>query len=433
MVIDLPADKGLAHFHRITSVLNLPEFVKQADFEEQIATNDLPAGAFADPIDKKFPIHTKTAAYLSYAYFLDQCAQGKLDKKATQRCAAGFEKAAEYWNLLGEFLETKEIMTAKPEKQAAAVTPTEILKAASELVQTKGNYTFEQRNAGAKGILKAAAEVGLPISVIPEEVHRMAGLGVTTKEAAVIELTRRWDSETRPSLAEPLHACMTALNGLKSGLLGGEVCEKVASIIDRYDRSKGIASFPEDILFAFTKSAADKLAGSLVTMIDGTSYRITDLTKAADAFGVLGKDISNAIKSIDGSLDQVKVAELIDTLPRMDADILKDALAVMGVRPVTLDKQAMVAEVVEKAQAPGFTVMPRQAEKRADVLAKLEAADPLVKRALNTIRQLKQAKSSCDGGEGCDGDKKKSDQPRDYKRLFINKAPNSHSAKPVKG
>lgn len=433
MLIDLPSDKGLAHFASISRVLELPEFVKEADFSEQIETKDLPAHAFALPWSRQFPIHTKTAAYLSYAYYLSQAKS--MPTEECRHCNTGFQKAAEFWSLKGEFKQIEASMS----KKAAPVepkfgltlndgkffpinTPTEIMKSAFELENNRSRFDYELRSMAAKNIMAAGVNVGLPVTVFSDTLHKMAGHGLTTKTAAMIELTARYDKEKRPSLSAPLHTCICALNKIGSELLGGEVCGKIAAIIDRYDRSVlKTSSFPEDVLFAFTKNAADKLASSLVTLADGTSYFIHHLDKAADAFGVLGKNVVADLKRMDGTLDQVKVAELIDTLPKTDVDILKSALETMGVQPAVMDKVAMVQTVVNKIQKqPNMTVLHKLArENRTDVLAKLEAEDPMVKRALATIRRMKEAKH-----EG-------SPAARGVGGIFINKAANSASATPV--
>ena len=440
MVIDLPSDKGLAHFHSISRILDLPEFVKEAEFTEQAETNKLPRDSFADSLDRLFPIHTKAAAYLSYAYFVKQ--RDTMDKQASFRCSEGFEKAKGYWGLHEDFeviereltkeaevVEGKFAMTLEDDQFFPINTPYEIMKSAEALTSNRHRFDYGLRSQGAKNIMKAAAESGLPLSVLPEGIHKMAGNGITTKEAAMLELTRRWDSEKRPSLSAPLHTCIEALGNIDSGLIGGEVCEKIASILDEYDRAAGNPSFPEDVLFAFTKHAATKLADSVVTMIDGTSYALHQLEKAAEAFGVLGELVVRDIKNLDGSLNLSKVAELLDTLPRTDASMLKEALTTFGVEPCTLDKHAMVHLAVKEVQPATLTTTHRKTEKRASILSRMEAEDPIVKRALSVVRLLKEAeaeeKADTDESEDESDKRKDGDHPRDHGGRFMKKAPNS--------
>jgi hypothetical protein len=440
MVIDLPSDKGLVHFNTLSKVLALPEFVKQADWDEQIATNNLPNEAFADIFERKFPIHTKTAAYLSYGYFLTQ--KDKLEKKAFQRINQTFGRAAQFWGLEPEFSDVLKSLSKKAEVAASKFgltvgqenffpvnTPSDILKSAEQLIEHRSQFDYPLRAQAAKNIMKAAAEVGLPLTTIPEPVHKMAGLGITTKQAAIMELTTRWHNEKRASLAQPLQTCLGALTSLKSELLGGEVCEKIAEIIDRYDRLVGRPSYPENVLFAFTKHAADSLVQRIVTLVDGTSYWITDLEKAADAFEVLGKDVAQDLKATDGSLKLHKVAELLDTLPRTDAAMLKETLDVLGIKPFQATKQGMVAAVVAPLQPQTLHTPYRKAEKRATILERLEAQDPLVKRALNTIRRLKSAADEPE--EPAEDKTEPPATPRGLKGMFINKAPNETTTKPV--
>jgi hypothetical protein len=386
------------------------------------------AEAFADSLDKKFPVHTKAAAYLSYAYFLKQA--DSMDPKSFTRCTLGFQHAADYWDLHNEFSAINNAFTGTeksaaepaPSKYALSVGaeqffpvngPSEIIKSADELVQHRSSFDYTLRSTAAKNIMKAAADAGLPWSVIPEPVHKMAGCGLTTKKAALIELTSRWNAERRPSLAQPLYDCIEKITGLETDILGGTVCEKLATVIDVYDRFTGKPSEPETVLFAFTKHAAEKAARGIVTMIDGTIYQLENLEKAADAFSVLGKDVLTGIKNVDGSLNMLKVADLIDTLPRMDADVLKTALNAAGVAPCSTTKLAMVAKAVSAVQNPGLTTVHTLPEKRADILARLEAEDPLVKRAMDVIRKTKEAAAPV------------AKTPKGIGGLFIRKAPNS--------
>lgn len=428
MVLDLSSDRGLTHFHALSRILDLPEFVKQADFQEQIETNNLPKDAFADTWTRTFPIHTKTAAYLSYAYYLRQV--DKMSLQDAGRCKAGFVKAARYWNLYGEYAQIYTAVNNKREKQASAPSPTSIIEGAKQLVMTRHKYAYTQRSKMAKDIMKAAAAAKLSLTALPEEIHTMAGLGITTKNAAMLELAVRWQNEKRASLAQPLAVCIEALTRIKSDLLGGEVCEKIAGIIDQYDRTVSKVSFPEDVLFGFTKHAANRLTNRMVSMVDGTTYWGADLRKAAEAFQVLGNDIAKDVIDTDGSVDVIKASEILEVLPRNDADMLKEALATAGVNPCNTDKTAMVSMVITPLQRDlRLTTVPAPREKRSTLLQNLEAQDPMVKRALTTIRRLKAAEDKKDEKPE---DKKESPTPRGVGGVFIGKAPNDCTSKPCK-
>ena len=68
-------------------------------------------------------------------------------------------------------------------------------------------------------------------------------------------------------------------------------------------------------------------------------------------------------------------------------------------------------------------------------LQKLEAQDPMIKRALDVIRRMKVAEDDKDGAKSdkCSGGKcDKPNAPRKLKGLFAHKAPNETSHTPVK-
>jgi len=437
MIIDLPSDKGLTHLQSISRILDLPEFVKQADFGDQTETDDLPSSSYANQHDRKFPVHTKAAAYLSYAYFLTQ--KSDMPANVERTTYYGFQKAAGYWGLESEFTAIEQSVMPGHTKSAAAApskfaldlgadkffpinTPSEIIKSADSLAECRGQFDYSLRSTAAKGIMKAAAAAGLPLSVITDSVHRMAGNGLTTKKAALRELSDRWNTEKRPSLAGPLHECIATVQSIQSDILSCSTCEKLAMVLDQYDRALGRQVFPEDVLFAFTKHAADEIANSLVSLPDGSSYWCKHLEKAADAFGVLGANTVRDLKNMDGTLNMTKVSELIDTLPLSDAHMLKEALSILGVRPATIDKLAVVEKSASGAQSIQFATTYVAAEPRGNVLSRLEASDPLVKRALNTLRLLKESETK---------ETKAPTAPRGLKGLFTNKAPNKSYTAPT--
>src|SRR5262245_13725037 len=69
--LDHPHDTNGQHLHRLVTRHEPPEYVKNAS-AEQLDTDGLPASAFADPVDRRLPIHTKEATWTSWLYYLDQ-------------------------------------------------------------------------------------------------------------------------------------------------------------------------------------------------------------------------------------------------------------------------------------------------------------------------------------------------------------------------
>jgi hypothetical protein len=431
MIIDLPSDNGLVHLGQISRIVELPGFVKEADVKEERETADLPRESFADPIVRKFPIHTKASAFLSYAYFLKQAAD--LQGLGRVRAELGFKKAASIWNLKGEFKHLREQFAPKEThtKIACAIskngaeffpidTPKNIYASATSLVENRERFPFELRKEASTKIMNAASIAGLPLSTIPSAVHRMAGYGLTTKAAAQGEVSRRLSylrsNAHNEVLTESMKKLSEVVNSIAIDVVAGEDLTKIAVALDLFDRATGITGrygddipFPEDVLCAFTKHAADELSSNLVVLVNGSTYHLYDLEKAADAFHTLGNDTLSAITDITGALDLHKVADIVPTLPRDDADILDIALNAAGIGKVSMDKTAMVHNAVKDTMYTGIHVVPAPTP---------EPTDPLLKRASSVLKLLKEGEE--DTGEATGVVK----SPRSYSGKYVNKAPN---------
>jgi len=346
------------HFARLTNSLpELPDFVKEASTDSCVATDELPSSSFADMINRKFPVHTKAAAFLSYLYFEDQ--KDKFTKEAAARINSKFGSAAEVWGIRTEISLAKEAMVPAIEKTAACAadyalsaggkfffsvaTPASVVKSADDLIECRGNFPYEMRKEAATAIMKSAVAFGFDTVDVPEELHRMAGFGLCDKEAAVAELGRRvgYAAGSRSPLAAQMSKLAAELN--EAAELTPETMIKVATIVDVVDRELKIAeqygksfSFPEDVFFgAFTEKTAAYIRANNVSMITGNSYSLDQLSKAADALKVFGDEFHGDVVRGDGSVDLQKVADVLPTMPRDEAALFDRAM--QSVEKVSFD------------------------------------------------------------------------------------------------
>jgi hypothetical protein len=347
----------------------LPDFVKEGSVPTPDEVDKLPVTAFADQIGKKFPVHTKEACYLSYAYFKRQKQQ--FTKRAAQRIERKFNDMARFWDIEPAMDKLAEDLAPKHEKQAATEddyaltvshdgTPLHyfpinnrkaVEKSAEELVEHRGNFTYEMRKEAAQRLMGAYIREGYPISSVPNIIQSMAGFGITTKEAAVKELDRRVTfakTTSEKKAAAPLKKLASTIRKEGDEVLTAETLVKVAGVIDVFDRCLGVTKhygaefeYPEDVLFSFTKTAADKVKNELITMQNGSSYWLKDLEKASEAFDALG-DMKSDFIDMTGKLDMHKVADIVPTLPRPDAETLCKAIQGCGVPEASTTKEAMV-------------------------------------------------------------------------------------------
>ena len=359
MAIDFSNDAGFVRLYKLSTLVELPDFVKKAGAEQTKSTEQLPRYAFADPLSRTFPIHTKAAAALSYAYFMDQ--RNEMRKEAASRIDANFEHAAEMWGLRTEFknikeglakqASTPEVDTSKYALEVGGLkyfpinTTKEVLKSAAELIEHRRNFTYEMRKEAAENIMKAGIARGLATAHIPEPIHKMAGYGMCSKRAAIKEIGRRVlsaDPRYKP-VCEPLKKMAEHLYNSK--YVGPEDLYKVATVLDAFDRETyntrnygESVPFPEDMLFHFTEKKASDVKGQHVELITGDTYSLQDLSKHARALGVLGDDFLRDMIEVDGSPNLHKISQALPILPRPDAMVIKRALASLGVHPVSMDR-----------------------------------------------------------------------------------------------
>jgi hypothetical protein len=89
--------------YKFSTILELPEFVKEANEADPDEIKSLPTSCFADPAHRKYPVHTRKDAYLSRLYFSKNASMYK-DAKQAQLVGENLEKAASFWKLDTEYI-----------------------------------------------------------------------------------------------------------------------------------------------------------------------------------------------------------------------------------------------------------------------------------------------------------------------------------------
>ncbi|KKN32545.1 hypothetical protein LCGC14_0812690 [marine sediment metagenome] len=369
-VTDAYNDGNRQIFYRITKLVEMPSFVKGAAITDPNDVPKLPNAVFADPVRRKFPLHTKTATWLSQLYFLEN-----RHKYATPEAARVQEKianAAKYFGIAGD---TKTAATAwethqetAPEDRSDADyamvvkhgdqtikrfpinNPTNVKAAAAHLYGNRMHYPYEWRHIAARKILHKAAE--LEVQNIESELHeyliKAAGFGSTAPALAKEKLGQRFlmlpdqDQEMRVRVAKFAKA-IGAMNGIPTP---AEMI-KLAKIIDRLDREYGFCQFydqgvetPEEMLFTLTEKKAQLYRNGHFQLATGTyvpfaALSNVELNKVAQT---IGDDFRKAVMADDSlDVDLEKFGKIAATLPRNDALILERALQSAG----ALDQQTM--------------------------------------------------------------------------------------------
>ena len=125
---------------------------------------------------------------------------------------------------------------------------------------------------------------------------------------------------------------------------------KLCTLLDGVDRHcKKYAMYnagmpmPEEVCFTgVTEKQAAATVEDVIQLTTGTTYTLNSIKSAGlEPFTVLDKAYLSEIAANDaGDLDMTKVADILPTLPRDDAQLLEIALKAVGVTPTETEKSA---------------------------------------------------------------------------------------------
>lgn len=419
-MIDSTVDRGLAHLFQLGKTHEFPEFVKEASLPTSDEVALLPRTSFADPFNRKFPLHTKASCYLQYCYFLKQKAD--MEKSSASRMEQAFVRAADFWGIGNEMAALRSFMAPVAEKKASVNdfalsithqgknyqffpidTPANVAQSARELVEKRARFTYPMRKQAAQTILRKAQELGVSGTFLPDELDMIAGRGSTLKQAALNQIQQRIKASAvlpDKAVTEPLQKLSEAI-APASEILSGSVLEKIAMTLDLFDRFTKFNRyygqrfpFPEDILFSFTEKQAQSMSNELVELTNGSVYWLADLSKVASAFDIV-ENLKGQLTDITGSLDLHKIAEIIPTLPRDDAEALDLALAASGVPKANLNKEALMKVAMERVYGNDLLVPAPKAKaekpsnKPVGATKEERAREEQTKRARETLQKAR--------------------------------------------
>lgn len=352
--VDCCSDTNHSRLHKLSKLVQLPDFVEKA---ATIAGNDvagLPLAVFADPENRKFPLNTKAATWLAQAYFSHD-----RHLYTTQQAADvqdKITKAADYWSISGFVKKARQTveksLTSTPpeltdddyalvvnyEGEAKRMLPVHsaenVKSAAATLWNQRSKCPYEWRLVASRKILRKAAEFGVQLDGdLSSYLTKAAAMGSSFPSVAAEKLGYRVlmipDSHKNVKVAV---AKLVKAISLKPNLPSSGELIKLASIVDKIDTEEGLRRYydegsletPEEILFELTREKAASIRESFLMLTTGTvvpfeALQNAPLAKIAEALGFLDR------VQDDGSLDVNvnKFVKLASTLPRNDALMLE--------------------------------------------------------------------------------------------------------------
>ena len=345
----------------IREKLSLPDFVKTASEAQRCGDPViLPQHAYAYPVSRSYPCHTPAATWLSAAFFQEKRAQWSPMLAAS--IESRLKEAAAYWNIAAV---VTDVLTDKlVEKQANADyavveyaadgttrqqyplrNPTEIKQAAAWLTQYRDDLQREDRQHVAANILRAAEKQAAALDAA-DDLCRMAGYGycdpTTIADAWRSRATRV--QRSRPDLADAAMKLAAAVTSPGVDVMDNDVRQKLAASMEQFDQVAGLTKLyrtglerPDDVIFRITEKTAGDLRDTLFATTSGAVYEKSALhsVTAANLTDWLGEDITEAASDFTGQLDLEKLASVLGTLPRPDAEIFDRMAQSLRISPVS--------------------------------------------------------------------------------------------------
>lgn len=332
-MIDQVRDANQSEMFTISTVMDLPGFVKEASIPTLTEIQDLPGNSFACPGQRLFPVHTEADTWLSSVYFSKQAndipepLRSAIDMRLKEACSTWDLVRPEYPEPM-VVSEGFRISYPSPVGYDTSVsTPEHVQKLAAD-INIPGKYPFSVRQSVARQLL-AVPDTGLlpkraaDINVL----QKVAGYGVGDTESILTALHQRRLATAK--LCPPLSAGIKEASShftetRDQGIVSAELTDKVAHLIDAVDNYVG-TRFTENLrpcedLFRVTildgsdfQKAATRLSSGHVI----PSASLLDPATSQFLSNCLGHDVS-------GDNTTHKVAQELS--PR-DAQLLVDFLA----------------------------------------------------------------------------------------------------------
>ena len=306
------------------------DVVKSASVEEIKEEDSLESKHFANPLDRKFPTHTKEATERSVIYFFGDDAESAYPTLEAQE---RLYKAARFWGVADHYYTvknaseklTEEVPTADIEyalnDRLPISTEKQIRKSAAALVSQRKKLSFVDRSEAAMNILKAACDMNIDLD--NKELEIMSGVLPKDREklASAIK-TRGLSFERLGSGSEIYKAASVAVADCNEDEL-----DEICGLIDTFERSKNASKAMRGIPAIETCFFDAAPNETLIHMSNGTDVLFSQVKEASlTPFYALGTTIPLEVTDDSGELDREKTASFLERIPKADCDLFEKAL-----------------------------------------------------------------------------------------------------------
>lgn len=356
--------RELALFSRLYA---FPAYVKQASIDETCSPQGLPSTAYADARDRKLPVHTKAATFLSWLFFLEK--RSEIHPVLRDYIEGRLTKQAEYWGIQGDVQSLREKHAALnndvtgelPDSSFAIVwagsngtkerhyplrNTMEVKLACEALANHRDMFRFIDRQVIAQKVMAKAAEFGTRLSDDEQEMlQKIAGQGLYDPKQCAAQILHRVKLARRDigaDLAQGMEKSAMEVANNPMIAMDPAACTSLCEMLDTFDRMSGLNTKyaeglprPEDVVFAASLTTAADFVKSACELVTGTVFTKEQFSKLAlaDVRDVLGSDIADAV-SLGIKVDPEKMAEVASTFDRGLAQTLENLMSEAGQMPV---------------------------------------------------------------------------------------------------
>jgi hypothetical protein len=364
-ILDQTGDLNGQQLYRLSRLYPLPPFVKAASSDDIYGSDELHSHQFADPAHRQFPCHTGPATYISALFFLDKKASmdpdeatfvnGRLDDlaffhginervDALRTKLADAQKLPDINQLPDDIFALVMARDGVKERHYPLRNALEVKAAAEMIEKYREVIPYEHRQTMAEKVLDKAAEYGAGLGDLDGFLHKQAGHGAAAGldvAQFLFDRARLLKRANKITFAEQVAKMASTVAHQPAVAHDSNSLIKLASLVDQVDRESGLSKIvddlprPEDVFFGITEKAASEMLAKHFTTTSGNIYKTADVSalKLDAVRDVMGEDFAQAISSGGLFVSPEKVADIVPTLPRGDAELFDRLLGSYGVGP----------------------------------------------------------------------------------------------------
>lgn len=327
-------DKSLAVLKKLSTIVELPEFVKEASVVDEKELNGMPRSSYGDTVHRKFPLGSKKDTFLSALYFRKHASEYS-DEEYAGTVKKNIDDALKLWGIPHEFS-----MKSEPMPKTAGLTdvvnirgmdgenidewrlnsPRDFEKAAIQLFENKNMFSFEQRKDIARQLINSDLKKEASLrDDVDTYLDKAAGFGMCTK-LQLIDTVRDRARLYKTADTRFMSALADYAESLENVDLDHTHLNKTAGILDFLDKQTGVAKkypglpSPEESLFIYTEKTAAEIRNEFVRLQNGSNIAKTALEE---------KSLDDFFDNFIGEIPKVAFEEKLDilaSLPSPDAD-----------------------------------------------------------------------------------------------------------------